>query len=353
MTTPKVNRMRFASRAALAASMVSLMTATAVLAQQAPAQQGGASAPQTQPRQPAKSPAAEASKPQSSGSTPSAISGKTTGGQDQSAPASQEAKTAGGTEHFQIHKQPWTFSGLFGYFDTQQLRRGYKVYKNVCSNCHNMHYLSFRNLGDPGGPEFPKEVVDAIAAETQVTDGTNDQGEPVTRPGKPSDHFQWRFKNDKEAAAALNAVPPDLSVIAKARTVERDVAWYAFPFVMLKDLATQYQEQGSDYIYALLTSYRDPPAGKELAPGTHYNLAFPGHQVAMPPPLQDGLVDYEDGTPNTLSQQARDVTAFLTWAAEPHLVERKQLGIWVLIYLAVVAALLLISKRTLWRDVDH
>jgi cytochrome c1 len=288
-------------------------------------------------------PAQQTNAPQSRGATPSAVECKKTGGD----------KTSGGEEHCEIKKQPWTFAGLFGYFDKEQLRRGFKVYNKVCANCHNMKYMAFRNLGEPGGPEFPKEVVAALAAETQVADGFNDQGEPVMRPGKPSDYFQWKFKNEKEAAAALNAVPPDLSVIEKARTVEREVAWYAFPYVMLKDLATQYQEQGADYIYALLTSYRDPPAGKQMAQGMNYNLAFPGHQLAMPQPLSGSDVDYEDGTPNTLDQEARDVTAFLAWAAEPHLVERKKLGLWVLIYLGVVAVLLLLSKRALWRDVEH
>jgi cytochrome c1 len=212
MTTPKVNRMRLVSRLAVAASAVALMAAAPVLSHQAQAQQH--SAPLTRLAQ--AEPTAQAQKP----AAPKAASG-----QDQSAPASQTAKTGEGEEHFEIKKQPWTFSGLFGYFDTQQLRRGYKVYKDVCSNCHNMRFLSFRNLGEPGGPEFPKEVVAEIAAETEVTDGVNDKGEPATRPGKPSDNFQWKFKNDKEAAAALNAVPPDLSVIAKARGVERDVAW--------------------------------------------------------------------------------------------------------------------------------
>jgi ubiquinol-cytochrome c reductase cytochrome c1 subunit len=269
-----------------------------------------------------------------------------------SATVAQEPAPA--EEHPEIARQKWTFSGLTGYFDQEQLRRGYKVYKNVCSNCHNMHLMAFRNLGDPGGPEFPKAVVEAIAAEYQVPDGYNDQGEPITRPGKPSDNFQWRFKNESEARAALNgALPPDLSVIAKARTVERDVAWYAFPFVMLKDLATQYQEQGPDYIHALLTGYKDAPAGFKLADGMNYNVAFPGHQIAMPQPLTDGAVEYEDKTPNTLDQEARDVTAFLAWSAEPHLVARKKLGIIVLIYLLVVAALLFISKKTLWRNVEH
>ena len=169
------------------------------------------------------------------------------------APAAEPAAAPASAEHYHVPRQEWTFGGLFGYFDEQQLRRGYKIYKNVCSNCHNMRFLAYRNLGEPGGPNLSKEEVAALAAEIQVQDGYNDQGEPVMRAGKPSDYFQWRFKNDKEAAATFNgAVPPDLSVMAKARTVERDFAWYSFPFLMLKDLFTQYQEQGPDYIY------RDP-----------------------------------------------------------------------------------------------
>jgi ubiquinol-cytochrome c reductase cytochrome b/c1 subunit len=217
-----------------------------------------------------------------------------------------------------------------------------------------MRFLAYRNLGEPGGPNFSKEEVAALAAEIQVQDGYNDQGEPVMRPGKPSDYFQWHFKNEKEAGAAFNgAAPPDLSVMAKARTVERDIAWYTFPFLMLKDLFTQYQEQGPDYLYALLTGYVDPPAGFKLNAGSNYNRAFPGHQIAMPQPLTDGAVDYEDGTPNTLDQESKDVVAFLAWAAEPHLVERKKLGILVLAYLAALAGLLFVAKKTLWRNVEH
>jgi len=268
------------------------------------------------------------------------------------APASEPA--APHAEHYQVPREEWTFGGLFGYFDEQQLRRGYKVYKNVCANCHNMRFLAYRNLGELGGPNFSKEEVAALAAEIQVQDGYNDQGEPIMRPGKPSDYFQWHFKNEKEAGAAFNgAAPPDLSVMAKARTVERDIAWYTFPFLMLKDLFTQYQEQGPDYLYALLTGYVDPPAGFKLNAGSNYNRAFPGHQIAMPQPLTDGAVDYEDGTPNTLDQQSKDVVSFLAWAAEPHLVERKKLGILVLAYLAALAGLLFVAKKTLWRNVEH
>ncbi len=257
-------------------------------------------------------------------------------------------------EHTQISRQHWTFGGLIGYFDEQQLRRGYQIYKEVCSNCHNMRLLSYRNLGEQGGPHFSKEEVEALAAEVQVSDGYDDQGGVKMRPGKLSDNFQWKFKNDKEAAAALGgAVPPDLSLMAKARGIEREVAWYAVPLVMLKDLFTQYQEQGPDYIYALLTGYQNPPASMKMADGLNYNKAFPGHQLAMPQPLSDGSVEYGDKTPNTLDQESRDVVAYLTWAAEPHLVERKKMGLWVLIYLGVLAVLLFISKKTLWRNVEH
>jgi ubiquinol-cytochrome c reductase cytochrome c1 subunit len=272
------------------------------------------------------------------------------------APADQKPTSSSSVieEHYEIPRQKWTYGGLFGYFDQEQLRRGYKVYKNVCANCHNMRFLSYRNLGEPGGPQFSKQEVEALAAEIQVPDGYDEKGEVKMRPGKPSDNFQWRFKNDAEARAALNgALPPDLSLITKARTVERQVAWYAFPLVMLNDLATQYQEQGSDYLYALLTGYSDAPTGVTVAEGLYYDKAFPGHQIAMPQPLIDGAVEYEDKTPNDLDHEARDVTAFMAWAAEPHLVARKKLGIWVLVYLAVLSALLFLSKRRLWRNVEH
>ncbi len=258
------------------------------------------------------------------------------------------------TPETQIPRQKWTYGGLFGYFDEQQLRRGYKLYHQVCSNCHNMKFMSYRNLGQPGGPHFPKEEVDAIAAEVQVADGFDEQGNPKMRAGKASDPFQWKFKNEAEARAALNgALPPDLSLMAKARTVEREFAWYAFPVIMLRDVLTQYQEQGSDYIYSLLTGYTDPPANFKMSDGLYYDKAYPGHQVAMPQPLAGGDMDYGDGTLNTLDQEAKDVTAFLAWAAEPHLMDRKKLGLWVLVYLGIVVALLLISKRTLWRNVEH
>ena len=174
----------------------------------------------------------------------------------------------------EIAHQDWTFSAPFGTYDNAQLQRGFQVYKDVCSNCHSMRLLSYRNLGEPGGPEFSPKAVEVIASQVQVTDGPNEKGEMFQRPARPSDHFRSPFAND-QLARNFNggALPPDLSVIAKAR------------------------EGGADYIYALLTGYADAPAGFDLAQGMHYNKAFPGHQIAMPPPLSDGAVKYTDGTP--------------------------------------------------------
>ncbi len=294
-------------------------------------------------------------------------------------------------EAVEVERQKWTFGGMTGYFDRAQLQRGYKVYKEVCSGCHSMKFVSFRNLSEPGGPEFSREQTEAIAASVEVPDGPNDEGEMFMRPGKPSDKFPLRYKNAREAAAANNgAVPPDLSLIAKARTVETLSAWYMFPVNMAKDLATQYQEAGPDYIRALLLGYGDVPsyqrdgsgrltpvkAGETaakadqcvsvqrgegtdpdictpLGEGLNYNHVFPGHQIAMVKPIDDGAVDYDDGTPATLDNYSKDVTAFLMWSAEPKLEERKRLGLKVLLYLIILSGLLYLSKRALWRDIDH
>jgi ubiquinol-cytochrome c reductase cytochrome b/c1 subunit len=225
----------------------------------------------------------------------------------------------------QFESQKWSFTGPFGYFDNAQLQRGYHVYKQICSNCHSMRLLSYRNLGELGGPEFSPEAVETLASEVQVTDGPNDKGEMFQRPGRPSDRFRSPFPNDAAARAANGgALPPDLSVMAKARP------------------------GGPDYIYALLTGYRQTPAGFDLAPGMHYNVAFPGHQIAMPPPLFDGAVPYTDGTKPTVGNYARDVSAFLMWAAEPKLEERHQLGARVVIFLVAFAVIMFLAKRTVW-----
>jgi ubiquinol-cytochrome c reductase cytochrome b/c1 subunit len=237
----------------------------------------------------------------------------------------------------------WSFSGPFGTYDRAQLQRGFKVYREVCQSCHGLSLLSFRNLAEPGGPGFSTAQAAAVAAEYKVKDGPNDQGEMYERPGRLADRFPAPFPNDQAARVANGgALPPDLSVIAKARTYER-----GFPRFVI-DIFTQYQENGVDYLAALLTGYEQAPAGFNLPSGSQYNKYFPGHAIGMPQPLQDKQVEYTDGTPPTLDQYARDVTAFLMWAAEPHLEARKRLGFQVMIFLVVFAGLLYFTKKKVW-----
>jgi ubiquinol-cytochrome c reductase cytochrome b/c1 subunit len=243
-------------------------------------------------------------------------------------------------------KQKWSFAGPFGKYDQAQLQRGFKIYREVCSTCHSLNYVAFRNLADPGGPGFTPAQAEAVAAEYQVTDGPNDQGEMFQRPGRSADYFPSPFKNEQEARARYNAVPPDMSVLAKARSYRR-----GFPN-FLWDVVTQYQEHGVDYIAALLQGYEDAPAGTTVPSGTYYNKYFPGHNLAMPPPLTDGRVEYTDGTPATLPQYARDVAAFLMWAAEPHLEARKRIGMQVFVFLIVLAGLLYFTKKKVWHQVE-
>ena len=174
--------------------------------------------------------------------------------------------------------------------------------------------MAFRTLAEPGGPGFTIAQATAIAAEYQVPAEPDDQGEVKPRPARLADYFPPPFPNEQAARARYNAVPPDLSVIAKARGYER-----GFPR-WVGDMFTQYQEQGVDYITALLQGYQDsPPAGVTLPPGNFYNKYFPGHGIAMPPPLTDQRVEYTDGAPMTVEQYAKDISAFLMWTAEPHL----------------------------------
>jgi cytochrome c1 len=243
--------------------------------------------------------------------------------------------------------QSWSFAGPFGQFDPEQLQRGFKIYREVCSTCHSLKLLSFRNLADPGGPHFTEAQAAAIAATFQVTDGPNDQGQMFQRPGKISDSFPPPFANDQAARAALGGgLPPDMSTLAKARGYDRGFPWFIF------DAFTQYQEGGPDYIHAILNGYTDPPAGFALPPGTHYNKYFPGHAIAMPKPINDGQVKFTDGTPETVDQYGRDVAAFLMWASEPKLDERKRLGFQVMIFLIVLSALLYFTKKKLWHEVE-
>lgn len=241
----------------------------------------------------------------------------------------------------------WSFSGPFGVYDTAQLQRGYQVYRQVCSNCHAAKFMSFRNLADPGGPEFSASQVKALAATFKVQDGPDDSGNMYERPGRPSDPFPSPFANEQAARAANGgALPPDMSTLAKARSFEQGGLWF------LVDPFTQYQDEGPDYIHALLNGYKDkPPKDVKIPDGKYYNEYFPGHAISMPPPLSDGIVDYSDGSPKTAEQYSKDIAAYLEWMSEPKLDQRKQTGFRVLIFLAVFSALLYIIKRRIWAGV--
>lgn len=264
----------------------------------------------------------------------------------------------------QIHidRQPWSFAGVRGKFDKEQLQRGFQVYQEVCASCHGLKRVYFRNLAEPGGPQFNAEAVKALAASwpNQIFDGPNDSGEIATRkgaiikrPARPSDPILGPYDNDQQARAAQNgALPPDLSVITKARGVEYHGGFVGHLFYMMKDVGNAYQEGGADYLYALLTGYANPPADFKLAEGMTYNTAFPGHQIAMIAPLSAGRVKYQSkDVPTTVEQYAKDVTTFLAWAADPRLEERKSMGWVVMLYLLITAGLLYFAKRRLWSSV--
>lgn len=238
--------------------------------------------------------------------------------------ASQPAQAAG--EEIHIPDTRFSFDGLFGSFDRASAQRGFQIYKEVCSSCHAMHLLSYRNLRELG---LSEAEVAGIAATVQVMDGPNDEGQMVERPGRAADRFHAPFANEKAARAANNgAYPPDLSVITKAR------------------------EGGADYLHALLTGYEEPPAGVNIAQGMYYNKYFAGHQIAMPAPLSsEGQVEFHDGTKATIEQMARDVSQFLTWAAEPELEQRKAMGVKIILFLSVLGGLAYAVKRRVWADV--
>jgi len=240
----------------------------------------------------------------------------------------------------------WSFAGPFGTFDRGALQRGLKVYKEVCANCHALSYIAFRNLAEPGGPDYSVAQAAALAAEYKIKDGPNDQGEMFERPGRPADYFPSPFANEQAARASNGgAAPPDLSLITKARSYERGFPWFIFDFF------TQYQEQGVDYVAAILQGFEDtPPAGVNIPDGSYYNKYFPGHAIKMPKPLSDGQVTFDDGAPATVAQYARDVTTFLMWAAEPHMEARKQLGFQVFVFLIIFAGLMYFTKKKVWAD---
>lgn len=239
----------------------------------------------------------------------------------------------------------WSFSGPFGMYDQAQLQRGFKIYREVCSNCHSMSLVAFRNLADAGGPGFSEAQAAAVAGEYKIKD-IDDKGQPLERAGRPADYFPSPFPNSEAAAATYGVAPPDMSTLAKARGYTRGFPWFIF------DMFTQYQELGPDYIHAILTGYETAPKGFKLPEGGHYNKYFPGHNIAMPPPLQDGQVTYDDGTPQTVDQYGKDVAAFLMWAAEPKLDQRHRTGFQVLIFLIVLSGLMYFTKKKVWHEVE-
>ena len=235
--------------------------------------------------------------------------------------------------HADVHKQAWAFNGFFGQFDQAQLKRGFTVYKDVCSGCHSLRLVYYRDLQDIG---FTEDEVKAIAAEVQVTDGPDDTGEMFERPGRASDPFKSPFANEQAARAANNgALPPDLSLMAKSR------AGAGFT-----------GHDGADYLYSLMTGYEEtPPEGFTLGEGMSYNHAFKGHQIAMPPPLAGGATTKEDGTPSTVEEDAQDIATFLTWTAEGNLENRHRTGIKAILFLVIFTLLAYAAKRRVWAAV--
>ena len=207
-----------------------------------------------------------------------------------------------------------------------------------------MNLLSFRNLAEPGGPGYSEAQVAQIASEYKIKD-LNDKGEPIERPGRPADHFPPPFPNELAAKASFGVAPPDMSTLAKARTYQRGFPWFVF------DMFTQYQEQGPDYIAALLKGYKNPPKGFELPSGGNYNEYFPGHDIAMPPPLSAGAVELHRRLAQTMEQYSKDVAAFLMWAAEPSLDARKRIGFQVMVFLIILSGLLYFTKKKVWSAV--
>lgn len=253
-----------------------------------------------------------------------------------------------------VKEVEFSFEGPFGKFDQVQLQRGYKVYREVCSACHSMNLMYFRNLGQKDGPFFdPKypnpndnPFVKSIAKDYQIKDIDSETGDVIDRPGTSADRFPSPFPNEPAARASNGgALPPDLSVMAKAR------------------------HHGPQYIYSILTGYEKPPAGLKVGVGQHYNpymngdvtAAWSGDHahvpqggfIAMAPPLEAGKVTFDDGTKSTVEQQAKDVAAFIAWASEPKMQERKSFGMAAMIYLLIFAGLLYASYRKIWKNVAH
>jgi ubiquinol-cytochrome c reductase cytochrome c1 subunit len=220
----------------------------------------------------------------------------------------------------------WSFAGLFGTFDRASAQRGFQIYNQVCSACHSLKQAYYRDLAGIG---FSEADIKTIAASHQVPT-LDENGQPAERPALPSDHFRAPYPNDLAGRAANGgALPPDLSVITKAR------------------------EGGPDYVYGILTGYRNPPVGFNLTPGKYYSMFFPGHQISMPQMLHDDTVTYIDGTKATADQEARDVVTFLSYIANPELEVRHRLGVQVVLFLLLLTGLTYTVKRKLWAGVHH
>lgn len=258
-------------------------------------------------------------------------------------------------EGVEIKKQDWSFAGVFGTYDEHQLQRGFQIFREVCAACHSARLLAFRNLSEEGGPGYSEEQVKALAAEYEIADPEAEGG---IRTGIPADRWPSPFPTEADAVAAFGVVPPDFSVIAKARGIETPFPWWILNYF------TGYSEGGPDYIYALLNGYHEevpeyaPTSSDgsafELPEGKYYNDVFPGHAIGMAPPLADGLITYEDDSfPQTLEQYSRDVSAFLMWVAEPHLASRKAAGLQVILFLILFAGLMWFVKERLWAKVHH
>ena len=236
-------------------------------------------------------------------------------------------------------RRDWSFAGMFGIYDQAQLQRGFQVYREVCSTCHALS-IPFRALQDPEGPGYSEDQVKTLAASYQVTNAEpNDKGEIFKRPGTPADLFPRpeAYPNDQAAAAVFGKAPPNMNLLAKSLKYERGFPWFIFDALP----GLEYQEMGADYIDAILNGYTKPD-------DPQWNLYFPGHKIAMPQPITDGAVKYADGTPPTLKNYSKDISAFLSWVAEPNLPERKRIGLRVMLFLFVLAGLFYFTRKRVW-----
>ena len=224
-----------------------------------------------------------------------------------------------------LKTRDWSFSGPFGTFDKAAMQRGFQVYNEVCAGCHSMKLIAFRNFADLG---YNEAEIKALAAQYEVQDGPNDDGEMFMRPAIPADRMPSPYANDNAARAGNNgALPPDLSLIAKARP------------------------NGPNYLYSLLSSYGNAPNDKEVPDGMYYNAAYPGHLIAMPQPLYGDDVEYSDGAATSIEAVSADLTQFLMWAAEPKMEVRKRTGVAAVFFLSIFVIFSYLAKRRIWADV--